>query len=71
MGGNMNKVHRRIDKIIRRLCREINERADDRQKLHTLVVRLQQVLRKAQYETQMMKVTAQHEDNPFDKIIVA
>jgi hypothetical protein len=64
----MNKGDGRINQKVRRLCRAINNRADDREKLQTLVVQLQEVLRET-YETRAVKLAAQSE-NPFDKIII-
>ena len=64
----MKKVDAHANETIRKLCRDINQRADDRDRLQTLVVRLQQALREP-HETRVMKVTASGE-NPFDKIMV-
>ncbi len=64
----------RINEKVRRICRDINNRADDRKELQILVFRLQEVLRQEgatdQHETRAMKVTALADD-PFDKIMVA
>jgi len=65
----MKKVDVRVNEKVRRLCRDIGNRADDREKLQTLVVRLQAVLREERYETRSMDVMVQP-DNPFDKIMV-
>lgn len=61
-----------VHKKVRRLCRDINNRADDREKLQTLVVRLQNALLEEQYETRAVISTARTDENdPFDKIMVA
>jgi hypothetical protein len=68
----MKKVDSYINENVRQLCRDINNRADDRKKLQTLLVRLQEVLREEQYETRVAKATAPTDnDDPFDKIMVA
>jgi hypothetical protein len=67
----MKKVDGHIKDNVRQLCRDINNRAGDREKLQTLVVRLQNVLREEQYETKVVKVAAPASDDPFDKIMVA
>jgi hypothetical protein len=60
-----------IHEKVRKLCRDINNQADDRERLQTLVVRLQEALREERYETRV-KVTARpNDDDPFDKIMVA
>jgi len=41
----MKKVDGSINEKVRRICRDINNRANDRQKLQTLVIELQEVLR--------------------------
>ncbi|HWY57729.1 MAG TPA: hypothetical protein VNZ03_24930 [Terriglobales bacterium] len=57
---------------VRQLCRDINNRVDDREKLQSLVVRLQEVLREERYETRVVKVAGPPDhDDPFDKILVA
>ena len=55
---------------VRRLCRDINNRADDPEKLQTLVVRLQETLRLESYETRAVSRPPETDD-PFDKIVVA
>ena len=68
----MKTGDRRTNEKVLRLCRNINKRADDLEKLQPLVIQLQEVLREVRCETWTVKVTAQpHEDNPFDKIMVA
>jgi hypothetical protein len=68
----MAKVDSCIHEKVRRLCRDINNRADDREKLQTLLVRLQDALLEEQYETRAVISTARTDDNdPFDKIMVA
>ncbi len=65
--GSTNK-----NKKVLHICRSINNRVDDVEKLQTLVVKLQDVLREVRYETQVIQMTAQStEDDPFDKIMVA
>jgi hypothetical protein len=68
-GVDMKKTSDRSDEKVRRLCRDISHRADDREKLQTLVIRLQQALGENRYQAQAVKFTAQR-DNPFDKIMV-
>lgn len=65
----MKKSDGRIDGDIRRLCRDIHHRADDREKLQTLVVRLQAVLREERYEDRAVKSSAPSDD-PYDKIMI-
>jgi len=67
----MKEVHRRINKKVRQLCREINNRAGNREKLQSLSAQLQEVLQEQACETRVVNVTAPYEDNPFDKIMVA
>ncbi|HEV8047718.1 MAG TPA: hypothetical protein VGP35_08305 [Terriglobales bacterium] len=68
----MAKVDSCIHEKVRRLCRDINNRADDREKLQTLLVRLQDALLEEHYETRAVISTARTDDNdPFDKIMVA
>jgi hypothetical protein len=65
----MNRENDRVNEKVRRLCRAINNRADDRKKLQPLVAQLQDVLQEERYETRAVKVMAQS-DNPFDKILL-
>lgn len=66
----MKKTSDRSDEKVRRLCRDISHRADDREKLQTLVIQLQQALGEDRYQnTRAVKFTAQR-DNPFYKIMV-
>jgi len=70
----MKKAYGRTDEEVRRICRHINERSNDRERLQTLVLRLQEVLSKEvpsndSNHTCMVKVTAQRE-NPFDRIMI-
>ncbi len=61
-----------IHEKVRRLCRDINNRADDRERLQTLVVRLQNALLEEQCETRAVNIPARtDEDDPFDRIMVA
>lgn len=61
-------VHDRSNDKVRQLCRNINNRADDRESLQTLVIQLQAALGE-RYETRARKTVSQR-DNPFDKIMV-
>jgi len=68
----MAKADSFVQEKVRRLCRDINNRADDREKLQTLLVRLQDALLEEQYETRAVISTARTDENdPFDKIMVA
>jgi hypothetical protein len=68
----MAKADSFVHEKVRRLCRDINNRADDREKLQTLLVRLQDALLEEQYETRAVISTARTDENdPFDKIMVA
>jgi len=60
-----------VHEKVRRLCRDINNRADDREKLQNLVVRLQDALLEEQYESRVTITSPTDEDDPFDKIMVA
>ncbi len=56
---------------VRRLCHDISNRAEDREKLQILVVRLQQALQEEHYETHELKASARtDDDDPFDKIML-
>jgi len=66
---NGRTVNGRTNENVRQLCRDINNRADDPEKLQILVVRLQEVLREERCDTRAVKVKTQP-DNPFDKIMV-
>jgi hypothetical protein len=61
-------VHNQNSARIRQLCRDINNRAGDRERLQSLVIQLQTVLA-AGYEIRAGKLSPQR-DNPFDKIMV-
>jgi len=65
----MHKEDGRMNERVKRLCRAINNRADDRKKLQTLVAQVQDILREEHYETWAAKVRVQS-DNPFDKILL-
>jgi hypothetical protein len=67
--SNMRKADGRVNQEVRQICRDINSRADDPEKLQTLVIRLQEVLRHERYDTRTVKFIAQPDD-PFDKIMV-
>lgn len=64
----MKKIDGRSDEKVWRICQDLNNRANDRQRLQTLVVELQEVLREERYETRAVKA-ASPSDNPFDKIM--
>ena len=53
---------------VRRICRDINNRSDDRQQLEVLMIKLQEVLREERYDTRTIEV-ASRSDNPFDAIM--
>ncbi len=65
----MKKVDNRLNEKVRRLCRDINNRADDRKQLQTLVIQLQQALGEDRCGASAVKFSAK-QDNPFDKIMV-
>jgi hypothetical protein len=68
----MKKAYGRTNEAVRQICRNINQRADDRDQLLILVVRLQEVLREERHRTTVAKIAApSDEDDPFDKIMVA
>ncbi len=68
----MAKAESCVHEKVRRLCRDINNQADDRETLQILVVRLQDALQEEMYETRTVISTARtDEDDPFDKIMVA
>jgi len=58
-----------MNKKVRRICRDINSRSDDRQQLEILMIKLQDVLREERYDTRAVQVNSRSE-NPFDKIMV-
>jgi len=61
-------VHHQSSARVRQLCRDINNRADDRERLQRLVIQLQTALA-VRCETRAGKLSPQR-DNPFDKIMV-
>jgi hypothetical protein len=68
----MAKADSCVHEKVRRLCRDINNRADDRETLQILVVRLQDALLEEKYESRAVISAARtDEDDPFDKIMVA
>lgn len=68
----MKRGRGRVDEKILRLCRNINQRVDNRKELQSLAARLQEVLREESCRTQVVKAAMQpDEDDPFDKIMVA
>jgi hypothetical protein len=68
-GVDMKKVDTRLNEKVRRLCRDINNRANDRTQLQTLVIQLQKALGEDRHGTGAVKF-ASKQDNPFDKIMV-
>jgi hypothetical protein len=66
----MNKGDSYKNQEVLRLCRSINKRANDLEKLQPLVIQLHEVLTQVNYESLKSRIAAQpHEDNPFDKIV--
>jgi len=65
----MKKMVDRADEKVRRLCRDIGRRADDRNELQTLVLQLQQLLVEDRYQTKAVAFRTRADD-PFDKIMV-
>jgi hypothetical protein len=60
-----------IHQKVRQLCRDIHKRADDRQELQILLIRLQDALREEQYKAQPLTLAPPRGEDPFDKILVA
>ncbi|MGA2353012.1 MAG: hypothetical protein ABSG02_00850 [Terriglobales bacterium] len=71
----MKKMDGHINQKVRRICRAINRRANDRRKLRALVVRLQAALRLEEAKQEVSRTRAGKKvlqyDDPFDKIMVA
>jgi hypothetical protein len=71
----MKKMDGHVDQKVRRICRAINRRANDRRKLRSLVARLQAALRleetKQQAQRTLAGKTSLQADDPFDKIMIA
>jgi hypothetical protein len=65
----MKKAYRRSNVAIRRICRDISRRANDRRQLQSLILRLEALLRENRDDSITVKITAQ-QDDPFDKIMV-
>jgi hypothetical protein len=65
----MKRAYRRTDEAIRRICRDISRRANDRAQLQMLIVRLEALLRENRNDMTTVEIAAQ-QDNPFDKIMV-
>lgn len=65
----MKQGNDRMNKQVRRICRDINNRSDDRQQLEILMIKLQEVLREERHDTRAVKVTSRSE-NPFDAIMM-
>ncbi len=71
----MSKLEARTNAQIRRICQDINHRANDRQGLQTLVAELQELLREDRYGGEQWHNAATlrpnlQSDDPFDKIMV-
>lgn len=68
----MTKGDLHTNKEVLRLCRNINKRANDIEKLQPLVFELNEVLRRVSCETRATEATVHARDsNPFDRIMVA
>ena len=65
----MKQVDSHMNKKVRRICQDINNRSHDRQQLEILMIKLQDVLREERYDTRAVQVSSRSE-NPFDKIMV-
>lgn len=66
----MRKKNSHTNSEVLRLCRDINKRADDLEKLQPLVFRLNRVLSEANSKPRIVEVSARpREENPFDKIL--
>ncbi len=74
-GWNMKNVDAPVNQKVRRICRAINHRANDRRKLRALVVRLEAALRLEETKVELSRTrvgkTSLQADDPFDKILVA
>jgi predicted Abi (CAAX) family protease len=71
----MSKLEARTNAQIRRICQNINHRANDRQGLQILIDELQELLREDRYAREdWHNATALRpnlqSDDPFDKIMV-
>jgi hypothetical protein len=64
----MKQANDRMNKQVRRICRDINNRSDDRQQLEILMTKLQEVLREERHD-RAVEVTSRS-DNPFDAIMM-
>ncbi len=64
----MKRADNPMNKKVRRICRDINNRSDDRQQLEILMIKLQEVLREER-DTRAVKV-APRSDDPFDAIMI-
>jgi hypothetical protein len=64
----MKQVNDRMNKQVRRICRDISNRSDDRQQLEILMVKLQEVLREERLDAHAIEVPSRS-DNPFDAIM--
>jgi hypothetical protein len=71
----MKKVEGHVNQKVRRICRAINYRANDRRKLRALVVRLQAALSVEETKVKLSRTrlgkTSLQADDPFDKIMIA
>jgi len=65
----VKQVNDRMNKQVRRICKDINNQSADRQQLEILMIKLQQVLREERHDTGAVKLTSRS-DNPFDAIMM-
>jgi hypothetical protein len=65
----MKRVNDPMNKQVRRICRDINNRSDDRQQLEILMIKLQEVLREERHDIRAVE-PASRSDNPFDAIMM-
>jgi hypothetical protein len=57
----------RMNKQVRRICRDISKRSDDRQQLEILMIKLQEILREERLDCS--EGVTSRSDNPFDAIM--
>jgi hypothetical protein len=65
----MKQLDSHMNKKVRGICHDINNRSHDRQQLEILMIKLQDVLREECYDTRALQVSSRSE-NPLDKIMV-
>jgi predicted Abi (CAAX) family protease len=71
----MRNLDGRTNAKVRRICQDINHRANDRQKLQTLVIELQELLRedccgREDWHNAAALRRNLQPDDPFDKLIM-